>query len=233
MITAFCNSTRGCFNVKLDWVNLKYLQGSKFFEQHGAKVRSLSFKNCKFPPDMLESIIMHCDTLCSLSIDCPFTSACFFESSLIFITPRQTVSSLQLKLNEISLKTLQDIFQKILPIFPCVKHLNVGAYVSSPLAEPESWIWDVVMNFSHLETLKLDGVLSQPLGTEPKFLDFLSKYVLLFYLRTSYPKEFAHFLTSSLMFSSYIKYSGLSFFPQKVPQVRLLKFVRAKKNNTS
>lgn len=170
----FQNSSRGWFSLMFSDVTLNVQLVSKFFEEHGAKVQSLSFKYCKSPPGVLESIILRCEALCSLSINRFETCSFSFESNKV---TRPTVTSLKLELDSIILQQSPAIFQRIRHLFPCVKHLSIEYYWKERQAHPveHSVLLDFLVNFSRLESLNLFSHLPKLFFNEPKFLDLLPR----------------------------------------------------------
>lgn len=169
------NSARCCFNLIFSGVTLNVQQVSRFFTEHGAKVQSLSFINCKSAPGLLESIIVQCEAVSSLSIK--HVNGCSFSFESASELARPTVIFLELVLDSIILQQSPNIFHRISHLFPCVKHLSIESdeKVMKRYHFMNLVIFDFVVNFSHLESLKFNVNIPTLYFNAPKFLDLLPK----------------------------------------------------------
>ena len=60
---------RQLWNIKLYRIHL-VVPSVTLFENQGANIRSVSFKHCKMDPGIFRTIILHCQTLHSLTLVC-------------------------------------------------------------------------------------------------------------------------------------------------------------------
>lgn len=162
-------------------MNSKTLETSSilpFFEEYGAKVRSLVINSCKFLPGSLESIITLCEGLCSLCLtssygDSNVLSACFMFESL-------NVTYLKLTLPK---NKPDDFLHRMFSIFPNVKQLHIEANRciywgkdSERLVEEHSPCLGVIMKLGgNLEGLELKFPLQKSISEGSKFFEALPK----------------------------------------------------------
>lgn len=174
IVSILQNCFRECYNLIFSDVNLSTRNVSRFFNDHGAKVQSLSFVNCNSAAGVLESIIVQCESLCSLCIKRVNPYSFSFESTTV---TRPTVTFLDLVWDATILLQSPDIFQRIRSLFPCVKHLSVEvaekALNKKPVLNLE--IFDFAVRFSHLESLKLNVKCPALFFTSQIFMDLLPK----------------------------------------------------------
>ncbi|KAM7249348.1 hypothetical protein ACFE04_021567 [Oxalis oulophora] len=167
-----CNSDHFCRNEKIkwseNWIHLVNTQSDLC--RIGRQIRSLDVEHCRFQPGSLESIIMLCKGLCSLSLKSSVISS---DSSILelFSVTHPNVAFL-----ELTLPYCQPHFHSVFSIFPNVKKLRVQAHYRDFPYKPGEWssIFDDIMrSCSNLECLELKIPLNQSIIKKSEFFEAL------------------------------------------------------------
>ncbi|KAK7603952.1 hypothetical protein V9T40_004225 [Parthenolecanium corni] len=194
--TSLTSCSRSHYNLKIDdsICTRKSLEPSlilPFFEKNGAKVRSLNISNrysC-YPAGLLESLIMHCEELCNLSLElrkAPVPGPDLFTHEQKMLV-RPKVTSLKIYLRRDHLPS--SYFRKIISAFPNIKHLKIEfpkIYESDDdSVHLENTIDDIMKLSSQLESLDLKNMPYYLIEKRPEFFDALpnlkSKLCVKFY----------------------------------------------------